>query len=708
MGPIVFVSKFARFYALVPYKEFDKMKKTFYLFACLLLILTHMKPVQIRAEEIPQEEAIIMEQDASEEDEISENEEFHQEDNTILGAQALFSPIIVPMAAIEYAGSYSELLTAVANVNDGGIILITNDFSISGQITIPSGKSITIMSDTTTPWTLTRGHTGALFRVVATSSLNLANITIDGVNLVANTPLIQMSGGECILSDGVTLKNANTSGGGAAINATGGLVRMQDGAVITNNTATNNGGAIMISGSGTQFIMEGGTITSNTARYGGGVYAATGTSFEMNDGIITLNTVSNGNGGGVLIAANSTFELNGGEISFNTVTNGNGGGVYVAGTVTMNGGSVLSNTATGTGGGIYDGGIFNMNDGIIISNSSVSAGGGISVSASSVLNMTGGAIHSNNNFDVNKVSNGNITALNPSSKCSNCGRVFDGFYIESTFITEVTSFSSGIIQVYAKYVYVADPNLNSIDAPDDEEIGTGFVVQGQGTGLDPLHTTLFIGDTQYVPKSAQLGSDPEIYFPGLGRIDSTNLIGSTPGNYMITVVFQKQVWNGTAWADVPNETDTKQKAIEITPKKTAPLISGQSTITLGEGYMSATSVYTVTGYPIATLSVAGLPGATIDPDGTLHIPNGLAVGTYSLTITATNGLNPDDNFIVRVDVINSTGVTPPGPGTSSGTNTHPVPKTGNSQTIDDWVIMGLLPFCCFGLYALKKRSYTNQ
>ena len=730
---IVFVSKFTRLNTLVPYKEFDKMKKIFYLLVCLIFFLATIKPVQMQAEEIPQEEVIVMEQDTSEENETSENEEFHQEDNPILEAQSLSSPIIMPMAAIEYAGSYSELLTAVANVNDGGIILITNDFSISGQITIPSGKSITIMSDSLTPWTLTRGHTGALFRVVATSSLRLANITLDGVSLSANSPLIQIvAGGECILTSGTTLQNALSSGNGGAVNMTGGTLIIEDDAIISGNTANNggaisitsgtftmkddavlssntasgNGGAVMVSASNTQFIMEGGTITSNNARNGGAVYVATTATFKMDNGSITLNNATGGNGGGINIAANSTLEMNGGEISANT-TNYGGAGIFISGTATMNGGAILSNVATGNGGGVSNSGVFNMIDGIIVSNTAGSSGGGVYINSSADLNMTGGTIHSNINFDISKVNTGIISTLTPSSTCSNCGRVFEGFYKESTFITEVNSFSSGIIQVYAKYVYVADPNLNSIDAPDEEEIETGFVVQGNGTGLDPLHTTLFIGDTQYVSISAQLGSNPEVYFPGVGRTDFANLVGFTPGNYMITVVFQKQVWNGTAWVDIPNVTDTKQKAIEITPKKTAPLISGQNTITLIEGYTSVTSVYTVTGYPVAALSVTGLPGVTIDPDGTLHIPDGLAVGMYSLTIVATNGLSPDDSFIVRVDVMKSTVVTPPG--TSPGTDTRPVPKTGNSQTIGDWAILGLLPLCCFGLYALimKKCSYTN-
>ena len=95
--------------------------------------------------------------------------------------------------------------------------------------------------------------TEPIFKVNKTGSkMQLYNITVDGDNVTAKSPLIDVSEGSVVFNAGTTIKNAKVSG-----NNTAGAVRVKDngslnlngqgGAVnITNNESLDNGSAIMI------------------------------------------------------------------------------------------------------------------------------------------------------------------------------------------------------------------------------------------------------------------------------------------------------------------------------------------------------------------------------------------------------------------------------------------------------------------------------
>jgi hypothetical protein len=74
--------------------------------------------------------------------------------------------------------------------------------------------------------------------------------------------------------------------------------------------------------------------------------------------------------------------------------------------------------------------------------------------------------------------------------------------------------------------------------------------------------------------------------------------------------------------------------------RAAPQINGQTagadTISLAQGYADFTKSYTITGYPVPTASIAGIPGARVTDAGLLAIPAGLAAGRYGAIITAQN------------------------------------------------------------------------
>jgi hypothetical protein len=128
-----------------------------------------------------------------------------------------------------------------------------------------------------------------------------ANITIDGEKSGGGTYNIGWASGTASNTGCLTLSQAelmltikNITFTGVISNRTqplvwiksGGIFKMQDGAILTGNLASN-GGAVYVANGGT-FIMEGGSITGNrSSGYGHGVYVA-GT-MTMTGGSITRN-----------------------------------------------------------------------------------------------------------------------------------------------------------------------------------------------------------------------------------------------------------------------------------------------------------------------------------------------------------------------------------------------------------------------------------
>ena len=197
---------------------------------------------------------------------------------------------------------------------------------------------------------------GALFNISGEkANVKLSHVTIDGKNLSAAAPLIQVSdGGSLTLEEGAVLKNNANCAGGIAY-----------------------GGAIYAAGLETTVHMNGGTIESCSAVCGGGIFLRNA-AFIMDGGVISGNTTSDvqdqrGTGGGVCIAYNGTMKMTGGTISGNTARNGGGVSAGVDQTdvledtkekhlaFTMTGGTISGNIATKegnmaqdvNGGGLY-------------------------------------------------------------------------------------------------------------------------------------------------------------------------------------------------------------------------------------------------------------------------------------------------------------------------------------------------------------------
>ncbi|MDR2343925.1 MAG: Ig-like domain-containing protein [Spirochaetaceae bacterium] len=263
--------------------------------------------------------------------------------------------------------------------------------SSTGNDANDKGLTVTLLGLDETR-TVTKTDTGALF-------------TVYGSTDDSDIPHL-------ILGENITLKGYSSNN--KALVAVGdtstsklGKLTMKDGSRITGNTtsATTGGGVYVATG---LFNMEGGTIDANASTpsggHGGGVNF-NGGSFLMTGGLIENNVAgntsnsSNAFGGGVYVGANpaGTLTMSGGIIRENRAlapgtSNSQGGGVY-AKYFTMDGGSVLQNTAVIGGGiSIAASGTFSVTDGVIAGNTASKKGAAFMLYSNGTFEKTGGVI----------------------------------------------------------------------------------------------------------------------------------------------------------------------------------------------------------------------------------------------------------------------------------------------------------------------------
>jgi len=316
----------------------------------------------------------------------------------------------IPLSELDVTDEDS-LRAAVTNAQAGDVITLLNDIALTtGPLDIPSGKDITLTSDTGARKLIGRN---------GTASVNYSAIDVKGKLIIDGIVVTHSSGqpgmgimvfdiGELVLKSGSVSGNTKPSSLGFPQSAGGLFVRgrfTMNGGEVTGNYASGNGGGVFVHPGGGSFIMNGGSIYGNSTAIstgyddgGGGVYA--GGSFTMNGGEIYGNI--SGNGGGIL--AFSNININGGRIYDNTATYG--GGLFVNDLYDVN--IVISNTvihgntATNSGGGIYIDYLFGdstitLNNAAINCNSATNGnGGGAYISDTNQLIVNGATSICNN------------------------------------------------------------------------------------------------------------------------------------------------------------------------------------------------------------------------------------------------------------------------------------------------------------------------
>ncbi len=345
---------------------------------------------------------------------------------------------------------YASIAKAYTKVKSGGQVILLSNLTQTSQANFnTSGKSVTLKSNGSSIYTITRGSgltTGSIINFYNSSTTTVTNIKFNGNNVSASKPLLISSNSATVnLNSGVTIQNAlntaTSSAGGFSVHSSSTL--NINGATITSNKSNNQGAGVYVSGASLNFNsgtisnnsfttsngsgagilgwqatvnIKGGTISGNTATAeGGGIWVGGNSgkmTFNMTAGTITGNK-ANGSGGGILIAndsnvANTKATISGGTIKSNKTDVVGGGIATRRSTINYGNAQVTNNTATSGGGiAVWLNSNFTINSGTIQSNTATSTGGGIVVN-SSTLTINNGNITNNISSDLG----GGIAAWN--------------------------------------------------------------------------------------------------------------------------------------------------------------------------------------------------------------------------------------------------------------------------------------------------------
>ena len=332
--------------------------------------------------------------------------------------------------------SYDELVTAIQNAGTKKLVItITDKFTSTGTISIPSGKKIEVdlngytISAETTLFVVEGGQL-----ILKDSQQNSESTTTGGSNVTGKQAVYDGDSGtltyyvtESVITNtqvGSTSETLTThtvvldgkiDGSGSSepiIKITSGTFDQRSGAIVgaTNRAIAQRGGTLN---------LKGGYICGNTAAgrevadgiwsgddrvAGGAIYASGSSTINLSGAVLAANTVSE-RGGAIAVESwdGATVNITGGVISGNAcisdVSTGlageagvdhgkhiGGGGIFVDGNVAVNmsSGYVTNNISRATGYFDGGGGIFfsgdsslTLNGGYVTGNYAASGGGGI-------------------------------------------------------------------------------------------------------------------------------------------------------------------------------------------------------------------------------------------------------------------------------------------------------------------------------------------
>ncbi|WP_158630170.1 S-layer homology domain-containing protein [Cohnella sp. AR92] len=111
----------------------------------------------------------------------------------------------------------------------------------------------------------------------------------------------------------------------------------------------------------------------------------------------------------------------------------------------------------------------------------------------------------------------------------------------------------------------ADADNNKVSA-NPSSVASGGTVTLTAEGDGPAEDDAFVGDERYVPvdwSSTESGKTGTFAKDSNGKYTS-DYKPAAEGTHTVTVTFQKQTWDGTAWNDVSGATDTKTTTVTVT------------------------------------------------------------------------------------------------------------------------------------------------
>lgn len=280
-----------------------------------------------------------------------------------------------------------SLAQALANVYEGGTVMLLRDFYVSQTTGVPAVRkplTLTSCDDPDTPeresYSITTQINGHPSLLMILADARLEHITVDGGKergLAASGPLVVVQNGSLTLGDGAYIQNnrnqnnsrgTNWLGGGVFLS---GAMVMESGSAVRDCRAWAGGGVAVVNSAESCLTLRGGSIENCESYQGGGVGVFWGT-LRLEDGQITscravepespslleyinANTElkSPGEGGGVFLSwGHSVMEMSGGAVTGNHTEKSGGGIGCDHGKLTLSGGEITGNRAEDYGGGV--------------------------------------------------------------------------------------------------------------------------------------------------------------------------------------------------------------------------------------------------------------------------------------------------------------------------------------------------------------------
>jgi|GEM_PF-6294451 len=312
---------------------------------------------------------------------------------TTESTEAPITPISVGVVRLESTGlPYSSLEEAIdaATAHGGESETLTLLADLTGDFVVKSARSVTNQSITIDGQGI---YSIEIDGALADSPFLTADF--DGANTCVSFKNVSVLGNGSKI--GLSVKADNNSTAFSLVN-TYGTVLFCDITIDTSYVGADAAAyRALYVWDGVTTLGDGAVLfTSRNDRYcscGGGAYVDSGASLVLNEGS-EIGGFKATYGGGVMNYG--SLALNGGEIKGNTAAT-SGGGVYVCGadaTLNISDGMIYNNSAD-YGGGVYvEAGIMSMNGGSIKSNTVIAKGGGVYVNAAT-LNVSKGSIDSN-------------------------------------------------------------------------------------------------------------------------------------------------------------------------------------------------------------------------------------------------------------------------------------------------------------------------
>ena len=339
-------------------------------------------------------------------------------------------------------------------IHDGVPTVVISGVTIYGGATINAGGGIyhrggdlilinvAVISNTTPPGSGVGGGGVSLVGSDAVLTLD-ENCLVAGNEADYGGGISASSGARVLLGGGQVVSNSAVYGGG--VYAYQSSVTMNE-VQIVSNTASYKGGGVFIQNS--IATLNGGAILSNTAGINGGGLLIGGTFTQTGQSIIAHNTAYT-RGGGIYVEF-GTAVLNDGQIIHNQVTDASadwhvgGGGAYVASSAALiqtGSSAIVENSAATHGGGVYvDGGSVTLDGGQILSNTAGKSGGGVYLYSGSAFTQTAGLIAYNEAQGTDTYEGGgglfssgstNLVSLNGGQIMENQANKGGGLYVRS-------------------------------------------------------------------------------------------------------------------------------------------------------------------------------------------------------------------------------------------------------------------------------------